>query len=99
MRRSLFTILLRAGRLYLPEKNNYDGVLMSEKYVRETKTAIHRFLYGFTDTTIPTPTNPDNSGWWSNFKENTTEDVRKKLILPKGKKKESSLINAGSLWG
>lgn len=48
MRRSLFTILLRCGCSYLPNKDNFEKALLSDKYAVDTKYAINRFLEGNT---------------------------------------------------
>lgn len=47
MRRSLFTILLRAGNSY-SKSSGIDGALASDRYLRDTEYAVRRFLAGHT---------------------------------------------------
>jgi hypothetical protein len=48
MRRSLFTILMRAGCHYSLSKNNFSEALFTEHYASTTSYAINRFLAGNT---------------------------------------------------
>ncbi len=48
IRRSLFTILLRAGQTYDVEKDNFEKALFSDPYAKETKAALIAFLKGQT---------------------------------------------------
>lgn len=45
MRRSIFTIFLRAGKHY---KSNFDAAIQSQQYFQRTKNAVNRFLDGHT---------------------------------------------------
>lgn len=49
IRRSLFTIFLRAGMAYDRSKDNYEAALLSQDYVKRTQQAVMRFLLGFTE--------------------------------------------------
>jgi hypothetical protein len=96
MRRSLFTILLRAGMLYETKKDNFEESLFSEKYVKRTKRAVMRFLFGFTEysgTSIVSNSGviPYNTGWVTVFEKKdddflisnlvTTDNFCKKLFV------------------
>lgn len=65
MRRSLFTILLRAGRGYKRSKDNFNEALFSVIYTERTKYATERFLNGYTRYTGKV------SGWYNQFYWNT----------------------------
>lgn len=94
MRRSLFTILLRCGLNYKSNEDNYEESLYSEGYIKETKEAVMRFLFGFTKYV------PDNSlnvprGWVSAFKNADRDLVRRQLLSSEN---EQSTIGINSLW-
>ena len=76
MRRSLFTILLRAGRNYKRSKDNFEEALFSVIYTQRTKYALERFLNGNTRYTGKI------SGWYNQFYWNTIhlpkEEVHKR---------------------
>ena len=92
MRRSLFTILLRAGRKYNPVNDNYEDALFSQEYVKLTKEAVMRFLFGFTNYVRL----ENKQGWVSVFMHKKYEDVRKRLVSKNAG--DFSLVGAGSLW-
>ena len=48
MKRSLFTILLRAGQKYDCKKDNFEEALYSDRYSKKTKDAVSRFMEGHT---------------------------------------------------
>lgn len=88
MRRSLFTVLLRAGRQYKIDLDNFEEALYSEKYLNETKTAVMRFLFGFTTfnvtaarTIVNHSLDPNSSisGWYSVFCGRTESHVKAML--------------------
>lgn len=76
MKRSLLTILVRAGILYDPKKDNYEEALFSERWAKPTKRAVMRFLYGFTKYIGPTieGQNIETRGWKYVFDETTHND-------------------------
>jgi hypothetical protein len=78
MKRSLFTILLRAGSQYSPSKDNFEEALFSDPYSMVTKYAIQRFMQGNTQYT------GKRRGWYRQFYENkpTQEQIDKLLIKP-----------------
>lgn len=61
VRRSFFTILLRCGMYYDPERDNYEEALFgygtekdaAREYTHMTKLAVMRFLFGFTKFVLP----------------------------------------------
>jgi hypothetical protein len=63
MRRSLFTILIRCGMIYDPDRDDFEQTLFgdptflcstddkphkAQEYARETRLAVQRFFFGFT---------------------------------------------------
>lgn len=107
MRRSLLTILLRCGMYYNTEQDNFDDALFGEHkeniYARETKSAILRFLFGFTKFTGPKPvdafqTSVVKHGWREEFQKLDDSVIRRRLVLPEGVSKEASIVGLESLW-
>jgi hypothetical protein len=62
MRRSLFTILLRAGAEYNPNKDNFNEALFSDPYTMGTQYATQRFFAGYTVYT------GKKRGWYNQFR-------------------------------
>jgi hypothetical protein len=103
MRRSVLTIFIRAalgrgnnikaGIPYDPIKNNYEECLYSSPYVKQTKQAVMRFLFGC--TCFDDPGNP-NIGWVSVFTRMEPPQLLKRLKSPE--KSDLSIIGAGSIW-
>lgn len=76
MRRSLFTILLRAGCKYFPRKDNFEEALFSDMYALSTKYAIQRFFLGKTTYT------GKKRGWYNQFfEEKLTEEEINILLI------------------
>lgn len=107
MKRSLLTILLRCGMHYDSEKDNFDDALFGEHkdniYARETRSAILRFMFGFTQFTGPKPadifqTSVVKHGWREEFQKLDDSIIRRRLVLPEGKVKEASIVGLESLW-
>jgi hypothetical protein len=103
MRRSLFTILLRSALNYDPCVDNFEQALYTDdtkngQFAGETKEAIQRFLFGFTNYQGHTDVEGINKGWWTIFKNAKVEDIRKKLVKPDGRAAQVSLIGMGNLW-
>lgn len=107
MKRSILTAFLRCALNYNRSKKNFDEAMFSEsfsenKWVKETKSATLRFLFGFTRwTEVPkerTPYTTNKHGWHEEFKALDNVNVRKKLALPEGAAKETSIIGVESLW-
>jgi len=114
LKKSLLTLLVRCGINYHCDKDNFDDALFSEysenKYARETKSAILRFLFGFTKFTGAVSQNPPVSnmgtsstlirhGWHAEFEKSSVYDIRRKLIRPQATSQEISLVGVESLWG
>ena len=79
MRRSFFTAALRAGRSYLPEKDNFEKALFSVTYFNNTqcvKNSVKRFLGGFTWYT------GSIVGWYNAFYDKSDEQLEKLLVRP-----------------
>ena len=101
LRRSLLTILLRAGINYSIEENNFSKTLFSNPYVKETETAIKRFFFGFVNfkaNMVPGPSQTFRKGWVTIFKNVGIKDVKKILVQPVKKKSENNFLAAGTLW-
>lgn len=93
IRRSLLTIFLRCALKYRLDVNNYDKTLFDHPYIKSTKPAVMRFLFGFTHFN-----DRPNGGWKRTFERLTEEEIKQLLIWPPGKSKETCLVGAGSLW-
>ena len=91
MRKQLLSILLRAGSKYDPDKDNYEEALYTQEYIKGTKSAVMRFLFGFTEYT------QNVCGWERAFRAKTDSEIRKLLVCPDFKKLNDCLI-AGVIW-
>lgn len=78
MRRSFFTVLLRAGNGYSYTKDNFEEALFSDPYTIGTKYAVERFLSGYTVYT------GKKRGWYRQFCEEkpTKQMVDALLVKP-----------------
>lgn len=84
VRRSLFTILLRAGHSYCPESDNYESTLFQHPYVSSTKMAVQRFLFGFTKY-IGDPIDGqivETRGWVKVFENRDVAFIKTVLVSP-----------------
>ena len=93
IRRSLLTVLLRAGMNYV-DSTNYDESLQSVWYVRETKMAVMRFLLGFNKFV-----GDRERGWVGTFRGKKEDDIKIALVLPEQEKSPFNYVNLGTLWG
>ena len=85
MRRSLLTILVRAGIMYDPKRDNYEEALFTEKWAKPTKMAVMRFLYGFTKyigPTIEDQPNIESRGWKYVFENHDEQYTKNCLVWP-----------------
>lgn len=107
MKRSLLTIILRCGINYITTSDNFDDALFGEhkesQYVKETKSATLRFMFGFTRFTgkcdaITSTTSVVKHGWREEFKPLDDSTIRRRLVLPEGETREASIIGVESLW-
>ena len=114
MKKSLLTLLVRCGLNYQCDKDNFDNALFADhnenRYARETKNAVMRFLFGFTKFTgntsqsVPVSAMGSTStlirhGWHVEFEKNSIYDIRRKLVRPDGEPTEVSIVGIESLWG
>lgn len=78
MRRSLFTILLRAGIHYNATKKNFDEAVMNQKYLKSTPYAFERFMTGCTMYV------GHKRGWYKQFfhLNPTKQEIDKLLVKP-----------------
>jgi len=92
-KKSLFVYLLYCGMRYVTQKNNYQEALVGQQFVRQTITAIKRFLFGFTKIS-----EEYDSGkhWYDLFIGVEEELVKEMLILPDCDESYNSCIDA--LW-
>lgn len=98
IKRSLLLILIRAGLHYDPSKDNYEQALWSEPYLADTKTALMRFLFGFTHCKAA-KSSASHPGWKTTFQTMSISEIKKSLVLPLDKKPEPCIIGANTLWG
>lgn len=75
MRRSLFTILLRAGCQYSPNRKNFEEALFSDPYTIGTKYAVQRFFAGNTAYV------GKKRGWYKQFYESKLSNDEIDLLL------------------
>lgn len=88
MKRSLLTILLRAGILYDPKADNYEQALFAEKFVHPTKSAVMRFLFGFTKYVGPSiddQVSIESRGWKHVFDGQGSSFIQNCLKWPEQK--------------
>ena len=107
LKRSLFTIILRCSVNYILNKDNFDDALFGNykesAYTKDTKLALMRFMYGFTEYAHefnPTIYNANviKHGWREEFKGMDLETVRMHLIHPSKLKNKLNIIGLESLW-
>lgn len=106
-KRSLLTILLRCGMNYNSNNDNFDDALFGDYkeniYARETRSAILRFMFGFTKFVGQKPADVFQSsvvkhGWREEFQKLDDSVVRRRLVMPDGFPKETSIVGLESLW-
>lgn len=101
IRRSLLTILLRAGNDYDPDRDNYESALFRQEYVIPTKKAVMRFLYGFTRYTGEIPIGAPTlivKGWKMIFEGKTENEIRSLLVRPNSQKRLQCIELPDALW-
>lgn len=106
IKRSLFTILIRCGMNYDSAIDNFDDALFGEYkeniYFKETKSALLRFMFGFTNFTGKinsyASTTVIKHGWKEEFSKLDNSTIRRRLILPEDKKVKSTIVGLESLW-
>lgn len=100
MRRSFFTILVRAATSYIPSVDNYEAALYGYHMFYDTRSAVMRFLFGFTVYSGPAMHNTslEVSGWRNIFSGKDVSWVRSALIAPKKSRYTPSFNPKGELW-
>lgn len=101
VRRSLLTVLLRAGILYDSERDNYEDALFKQEYVVPTKKAVMRFLFGFTDYRGPEILDTGTiwvRGWKTIFEGKTEAEVRAWLVAPPQMSYTPTVELESALW-
>ncbi len=104
MKRSLLTLLVRCGMNYDYKKDNFDDALFGNykesQYLRETKSAVLRFMFGFTKFTGSLSDKPYATvikhGWREEFLNIDDYTIRKKLISPDSI--QQNIVGLESLW-
>jgi len=103
MRRQLFSIFLRASTNY--NGNNYEEALWSPDimkctYALDTKSAICRFLFGFTNfisDSLPVGFYSSvQNGWRETFRCKNKEEIKRLLVSVE--KRQFSVIDPDGLW-
>lgn len=106
-RRSLYTILLRCGLNYDIKGDNFDEALFDvhykeSNYLAETRSAVIRFMFGFTHYNgfppVTVGTTVIKHGWHQEFHRLDDAAVRQRLVLPPGLKKRPNPVAVESLW-
>ena len=102
MRRSLYTILLRAGRRYVLDSDNYENALFSNTYARKTQNAVMRFLFGYTKYIGSKPTGSstlESVGWVSLTQGESPRHLKSVFITPSRRKKYKPVFDLSQeLW-
>ena len=106
LRRSLLTLVLRCAMNYRIKKDNFDDALFGDYkeclYVKETKSAFLRFMFGFTQFTGKLNVNPNSTvikhGWREEFLRLDDFAVRRRLVLPEDVNREMSIVGIETLW-
>lgn len=103
MKRSLLTCLLRSSIVYEPGRDNFQEALFSHEYLKRTRKALMRFLFGFTaytgDAIGPNydGANLVSKGWLSVFEFKDEGFIRQALVSPHQTK--TSVLDLGEpLW-
>ncbi len=88
MKRSLFTILLRAGLSYKIKTDNYEEALLKQSYASYTLPAVQRFMFGFTRFAAKAT---KHDGWYTTFYLTDQKAVRRLLVKPTQTTKKSEV--------
>ncbi len=100
IRRSLFTIVLRAGLNYSSKTDNFEDSLKRCDYSSKTWSAVKRFLFGFVhfipDDLAFGPPSLTRVGWYSVFAEKDVNRIRKQLVS--ANPPPQTEINRDAIW-
>lgn len=106
-RRSLLTLLLRCALNYRHDLGNFDDALFGpqhkeNQYIRDTKDAVMRFMYGFTKFTGGMPASSGvtviKHGWKEEFDGLGSREIRSRLVAPVTSRSDYNMVGADSLW-
>jgi hypothetical protein len=104
MRRSLLTCILRSGIIYESDRDNFQEALFNHEYLKRTRKALMRFMFGFTNYNgvVIEPnyqgSNLVSKGWLSVFEFKDEAFIRQTLVSP-NQTKTVSVIDLGEpLW-
>jgi hypothetical protein len=105
-RRSLFTLLVRSGQNYCPDIKNFDDCLFGNykecQFIRETKKAVVRFMFGFTVFQGNHPPASGSTvikhGWREEFDKSDEPTIRKKLAIPDYAQRSYNIVGLDALW-
>lgn len=106
MRRSLLTILVRCSFNYSSELDNFDDAIFGNYkeniYIRETKIAFLRFMFGFTRWNSKEHHNLDREderhGWREEFFNLDYRRARSRLLAPENNFNDANMIGLDTLW-
>lgn len=107
IKRSLLTLILRCGKNFDKKKNNFDDALFGDykecQYLKDTKSAVLRFMFGFTKHTrnlnnISAYATVQKHGWREEFFGQNESEIRRRLVLPDGEQKTNNIVGLESLW-
>lgn len=107
IKRSLLTIIMRCGLNYSLTKDNFDDALFGNykesEYLKETRSATLRFMFGFTKFTgaiknVSNYASVQKHGWREEFQKLDDCSIRRRLVLPEGEQVEKSIVGMESLW-
>lgn len=105
MKKSLLTLIIRCGMNYDFKKDNFDDALFGNykesQYLKETKPAVLRFMFGFTKFTgtlnnISSYATVVKHGWREEFLNLDEYTIRKKLVSPDSL--QQNIVGLESLW-
>jgi len=101
IKRSLLTLLIRAGFNYNLLFGDYEETLFSEPYLNKTRLAVMRFLFGFTKYNAA----GYPKGWYDSFHQKEygrpakgLSYVKHVLVSPKESELSGYALGMGSLW-
>lgn len=106
MKRSLLTILVRCGMNYFSDFDNFDDALFGNYkeniYIKETKVAFLRFMFGFTDWNSKEHHKLDREderhGWREEFLNLDCRRARTRLLPSNHNANCANMVGLDTLW-
>lgn len=106
IKRSLLTILMRCAMNYSTEDDNFDDVLFGNykenSYLRDTKTAFLRFMFGFTVWNFEENNQLDRKderhGWREEFLDLDIKKIKTRLLPPNANFNHIGMVGFDALW-